>query len=68
MHVDLLVEPVGVEDKFLRVRFWSSAHGRHLECRAEPPQRVALEDAAQACREGRLVLVQGHGRLAWARP
>ena len=67
MNVDILVEPVGVEGQHLRVRFWSPSHGRHVEARAEPPPRVTPEQAAAACREGKMVLVAGHGRLVWVR-
>ena len=67
MNIDILVEPLVVEDGRMTVRFWSAGAGRPVEARVELPPRVTPEQAMDACREGRLVLVPGHGRLAWAR-
>ncbi len=34
MHVDLIVQPVAAEGRFLPVWSWPGAHGGHLGCRA----------------------------------
>jgi hypothetical protein len=65
--VEMLVEPLRVEDGFLVGKIWSTSKREAVPFRAELPANVSAETAMQGAREGRLVLPSGSGRMRWSR-